>query len=82
MSHSPVSGDTPDSGSATPSPQVGMPRWVKVFLIAAAALVLLLVTLMLLTGGQHGPGRHVSSTASPDTTLLVALRDAAIGDAR
>lgn len=40
-----------------------MPRWVKVFLITAAVLVVLMIALMLASGGQHGPGRHVSSSA-------------------
>jgi hypothetical protein len=35
----------------------GTPRWVKVFAaIAVIAIVLLLV--VLLAGGEHGPGRH------------------------
>ena len=42
-----------------------MPRWVKVFLIIAAALVVLMVAVMLVSGGQHGPGRHLSSSVSP-----------------
>jgi hypothetical protein len=40
-----------------------MPFWVKVFLITAAVLVVLVVALMLVSGGQHGPGRHLSSSA-------------------
>lgn len=36
----------------------GMPRWVKVFLIIAAAAVLLFLVLQLVTGGEHGPRRH------------------------
>jgi len=39
-----------------------MPRWVKVFLIAAAVLVVLMLVLMVLAGGQHGPGRHRASS--------------------
>jgi len=39
----------------------GVPRWVKLFVITALALVLLMVVVMLLAGGQHGPGRHLSS---------------------
>ena len=39
----------------------GVPRWVKVFVITALGLVLLMIVVMLLSGGQHGPGRHVSS---------------------
>jgi hypothetical protein len=39
----------------------GVPRWVKVFIITALGLVLLMVVAMLLSGSQHGPGRHHSS---------------------
>jgi hypothetical protein len=39
----------------------GVPRWVKVFVITALGLALLMVVAMLLSGGQHGPGRHASS---------------------
>jgi hypothetical protein len=39
-----------------------MPRWVKVFLITAAVLVVLMIAVMLASGGQHGPGRHLSSS--------------------
>jgi hypothetical protein len=39
----------------------GMPRWVKAFVITVAALVLLMVAVMLISGGDHGPGRHLSS---------------------
>lgn len=39
-----------------------MPRWVKVLLWVAVALVALLVVLMLFSGGQHGPWRHMAGT--------------------
>jgi hypothetical protein len=39
---------------------IGMPRWVKVFLIVAVLVVLVFV-ILLLTGGGHGPGRHMST---------------------
>ena len=39
----------------------GVPRLVKVFVITALGLTLLMVVAMLLSGGQHGPGRHLSS---------------------
>jgi hypothetical protein len=39
----------------------GVPRWVKVFVITALGLALLMVVVMLVSGGQHGPGRHLSS---------------------
>jgi hypothetical protein len=38
----------------------GMPRWVKVFIAVGLALIVLMVVAMLLTGGRHGPGRHLS----------------------
>lgn len=49
----------PDHGSTT-----GMPRWVKVSAIAAIAavvVVLLVVAVLLISGGEHGPGRHMRS---------------------
>jgi hypothetical protein len=39
-----------------------MPRWVKVFGIVALALIALAV-ILLITGGEHGPGRHIPSDA-------------------
>ena len=45
----------------------GIPRWVKVFGIVAAALVLLFVVL-LLTGG-HGPSRHGAGAEGPPATV-------------
>ncbi len=47
----------PDHRS-TPSTPPSTPRWVKVFGIIALVLGLL-VGIMLLTGGEHGPGRHL-----------------------
>jgi hypothetical protein len=52
------------SGRESPRSAVVMPRWVKVFLIIAAVLVVLMVAVMLVSGGQHGPGRHLSSSVS------------------
>jgi hypothetical protein len=46
------------SGPEQPS---GMPRWVKVFGITVAVLLTVTILIMLLSGGQHGPGRHLSS---------------------
>ena len=39
----------------------GVPRWVKVFVVTALGLALLIVVVMLVSGGRHGPGRHLSS---------------------
>ena len=41
-------------------PTAGPPRWVKVSGIIALALIVLLL-IVLLAGGNHGPGRHQSS---------------------
>jgi hypothetical protein len=41
----------------------GVPRWVKVFLLVTAGIVVLGVAVMLLVGGDHGPGRHQSAPA-------------------
>jgi len=46
-----------------------MPRWVKAFLLAAAALVVLTVAVMLISGGDHGPGRHLSSATTRGAAL-------------
>ena len=53
----------------------GVPRWVKVFVITALGLALLMVVLMLLSGGQHGPGRHGSS-AGLDATVVYGAKAA------
>ena len=45
---------TPEAPDARPPP---MPGWVKVFVIAGAALAALVV-ILLLAGGEHGPWRH------------------------
>jgi hypothetical protein len=52
-------GYDPTRGSAT-----GVPRWVKVFLLVAVAIAVLAVLAMLLLGGRHGPGRHLSATGA------------------
>ena len=63
---------SPQRGNRSVSPEspVGMPRWVKVFLIVAAVLVVLLVAVLLVGGGQHGPGRHQTAVGQPTPELL------------
>jgi hypothetical protein len=53
--------------SAGRGPNAGTPRWVKVSGIVALA-VLLLLLIVLLAGGNHGPGRHVSSLGAHGIT--------------
>ena len=61
MSHprrDPSSRQQPRQQSAGQPP--GLPRWVLVAGIVLAVLVLVAVAVMLLSGGQHGPGRHTT----------------------
>lgn len=50
---------------AEPGGERGAPRWVRVFAIVTAVLIALLVTVMLF-GGHHGPGRHLSLAVVAD----------------
>ena len=49
-----------------------IPRWIKVFVVVAATVLLLMVVAMLITGGQHGPGRHLSASAMYERTAASA----------
>jgi NADH:ubiquinone oxidoreductase subunit 6 (subunit J) len=61
----------------------GIPRWVKVFVLVAAVVVLLMVVAMLVTGGQHGPGRHQSTMWLGDGIAASGVAtDANLADAR
>jgi hypothetical protein len=46
-------------------PDAETPRWVKTFVIIGGIVILLLLGVLLFGGGQHGPGRHVSSGGEP-----------------
>ncbi|MFP8958981.1 hypothetical protein ACLIYP_00110 [Streptomyces nanhaiensis] len=59
----PDADNAPGTGAAD-APGPGIPRWVKVSGIVAAVLVALVVLVMLLSGGEHGPGRHLPSGAT------------------
>ena len=63
-------------GSAERGPTAGPPRWVKISGIIALALVLLLL-IVLLAGGNHGPGRHQSSRGhgGPLPSVATAVHD-------
>lgn len=59
------------AGVPPASERPGVPRWVKVFVVVAAVVALLVIALMLLSGGTHGPGRHLSGQgASPASTSI------------
>jgi hypothetical protein len=47
----------PPTGSAAPPK---MPLWVKVFGIVLIVLALM-IGIMIISGGEHGPGRHIPS---------------------
>lgn len=47
----------------------GVPRWVKVFALVALAVLLVFVVVMLL-GGEHGPGLHSSFPVDQSGTPL------------
>jgi hypothetical protein len=59
MTHSP--GDA-DASSGSPP---GIPRWVKLSALVVAVLVVVGIAIMLLAGGDHGPGRHAGDGALP-----------------
>lgn len=63
-------GPRDDVAGVPPAPErPGVPRWVKVFLAVAAAVALVLIALMLLSGGTHGPGRHLSGQGSSHASI-------------
>jgi hypothetical protein len=65
--------DRNDSGyDKARGPSTGVPRWVKVFLLVAVAIAVLGVVLMLLVGGDHGPGRHQSATTTPHRACTIS----------
>ena len=41
-----------------------MPTWVKVSALVVGVLVLVVLLVMLVVGGDHGPGRHMSGSAA------------------
>ena len=56
------------------------PRWVKAFGVIAVVVVLL-IAILLLTGGNHGPGRHTGSgdAGRPPSSSEVTESDGAGG---
>lgn len=50
---------------SSPPTYPGTPRWVKTTGKVIAVLAILLVAAMILSGGKHGPWRHLSFEANP-----------------
>lgn len=44
---------------------------MKVFVVVAAVVALVLMALMLVSGGTHGPGRHLSGQNSSHASLSI-----------
>ena len=67
MSESPVNArpaeQSPAGHDRSPAAYPGTPRWVKVGAIAAVVVIVLVLVVMILSGGEHGPLRHVPSAA-------------------
>ena len=71
----PDDGSDAGAGPARSSPATGYPgtpRWVKVSGLVALVLILLVVVAAVASGGQHGPMRHLPSSA-PGHAGSVAL---------
>ena len=58
------------TGTGRADSETGMPRWVKWFLLVGL-IVLVAVVMLLVFGGDHGPGRHGSLPAP--ASLVLAL---------
>ena len=58
------SDDSPPGEGTGRDVRAGMPRWVKVF-VGIALVLVVLVAILLLAGGNHGPGRHTGSGDTP-----------------
>ena len=65
-----------------PTGPPGVPRWVKISGALVAVILLVLVVIMVL-GGNHGPGRHMGAPVAKPSTPAVALARARLeGSAR
>lgn len=63
MADPPARADPGVDPDATPADEsaAGTPRWVKVFGAIALVVVVLFLVVLVIRGGEHGPGRHGGS---------------------
>lgn len=63
----------PDAGKAhAPDSPPGTPGWVKLLGVGIVVVILLVVAVMVLAGGEHGPGLHTGANAqTPAASGLV-----------
>jgi hypothetical protein len=47
----------------------GIPRWVKIASLVGILLIVLLIAVMVIAGGDHGPGRHMSMALTTNHSL-------------
>jgi hypothetical protein len=66
-----------DTRGSNSSAYPGTPRWVKLGAIAAVLVILLVVLVMVLTGSEHGPMRHIPSGSGTTPPIVAAVRASA-----
>ena len=64
---------------SNPSDYPGTPRWVRTMGWVTLGIVLLLGAVMLFSGGQHGPMRHLTGSGASPEQPTVGI-DPASGD--
>jgi hypothetical protein len=55
------------SSEHDPAAFAGPPRWVKVAMIATAAVLLVVLAVLVFGGGEHGPAGHSLGSAEVGT---------------
>jgi hypothetical protein len=54
-----MTGSAPNpTDDRAPDGPPGLPRWVKLLALGVVMALIVLVIVMLLVGGEHGPGMH------------------------
>ena len=74
MNAGPAESSAAGPGRSQAAEYPGTPRWVKLGAIVAVVVVVLVLVVMILSGGQHGPMRHVPSAAGIVTIRSRVLR--------